>query len=190
MDKFTAVYENAFSKEFCETVMAKMDIAIKQGFGASRKETGCHSKLMQDDIQLHYPARLMSNHMFSDEDHIIFNNTFWGNCFQPYADEFDILHREEVFIYGNKLQRIDVGQGYHAWHHETGPKSFSARVLAYIVYLNDVEEGGETEFLYQQFRLKPKQGTLVLFPAGFTHTHRGNPPLSNCKYIMTGWVEY
>jgi len=24
----------------------------------------------------------------------------------------------------------------------------------------------------------------------FTHTHRGNPPLSNTKYIMTGWLEY
>jgi hypothetical protein len=59
-----------------------------------------------------------------------------------------------------------------------------------ILYLNDVEEGGETEFLYFSKRVKPKQGTLLLFPASFTHTHRGNPPLSGTKYIMNTWLEY
>jgi hypothetical protein len=53
-----------------------------------------------------------------------------------------------------------------------------------------VQEGGETEFLYQHMRVKPEQGTLVIWPAAFTHTHRGNPPLSNEKYIVTGWTEF
>jgi len=39
-------------------------------------------------------------------------------------------------------------------------------------------------------RVKPKQGTLLIWPAAFTHTHRGNPPLSNVKYITTGWIEF
>ena len=59
-----------------------------------------------------------------------------------------------------------------------------------MIYLNDVEEGGETEFLYQSIRVAPKAGTLLIWPAGFTHTHRGNPPLSGDKYIATGWVQY
>ena len=54
----------------------------------------------------------------------------------------------------------------------------------------DRDEGGETEFLYQSMRVKPKQGTLLIWPAAFTHTHRGNPPLSNEKYIVTGWTEF
>jgi hypothetical protein len=64
------------------------------------------------------------------------------------------------------------------------------RLLAWSLYLNDVDEGGETEFLYQSMRIKPKMGTFVLWPAFFTHTHRGNPPLSGLKYIATGWVEF
>jgi hypothetical protein len=56
-----------------------------------------------------------------------------------------------------------------------------------MVYLNDVDEGGETEFLYQQVKIKPKRGTVVIWPGGFTHLHRGNPPLKN-KYIATGWL--
>jgi hypothetical protein len=58
-----------------------------------------------------------------------------------------------------------------------------------ILYLNDVDEGGETEFLYQSIRIKPKKGTLILCPGSFTHTHRGNPPLSGEKYIVTTWIE-
>jgi hypothetical protein len=59
-----------------------------------------------------------------------------------------------------------------------------------MLYLNDVEEGGETEFLYQSMRISPKQGTLVLFPAAFTHTHRGNPPLKGDKYFITSWIQF
>ena len=55
---------------------------------------------------------------------------------------------------------------------------------------NDVTEGGETEFLYQKCRFKPEKNTLLVWPSQFTHVHRGNPPLSNDKYIITGWVEY
>jgi len=59
-----------------------------------------------------------------------------------------------------------------------------------MLYLNDVEEGGETEFLYQKMRVKPTKGTILIWPADWTHTHRGNPPLSGDKYIYTGWMEH
>jgi hypothetical protein len=59
-----------------------------------------------------------------------------------------------------------------------------------MVYLNDIEDGGETEFLYLSKRVKPVTGRVLLWPAGYTHTHRGNPPLKDTKYIITGWVEF
>ena len=60
--------------------------------------------------------------------------------------------------------------------------------FASILYLNDNFEGGETEFLYQNRRELPKQGDVLLFPAGFTHTHRGNPPIGGEKYLITSWA--
>ena len=62
------------------------------------------------------------------------------------------------------------------------------RALVYSVYLNDVEEGGETEFLHFSKRVKPKTGRIVIWPAGFPYLHRGNPPLSGTKYILTSWM--
>jgi hypothetical protein len=56
-----------------------------------------------------------------------------------------------------------------------------------MVYFNDVEEGGETEWLYQQLKIQPKAGRVVIWPGSFTHMHRGNPPMEN-KYIATGWL--
>ena len=75
-------------------------------------------------------------------------------------------------------------------HVDVGSYDSAMRFLVLFVYLNDVEEGGETEFLYQKCRFKPEKNTMLVWPAQFTHVHRGNPPLSNDKYIITGWVEY
>jgi len=58
-----------------------------------------------------------------------------------------------------------------------------------MLYLNDDFEGGETEFIYQKDRIKPRKNRLVIWPATYTHVHRGNPPINGDKYIITGWVE-
>lgn len=84
--------------------------------------------------------------------------------------------------------------GYHHWHSEHFPSphdpanSALHRVLLWMYYLNDVDKGGGTSFYYQDKTISPKQGTLVIAPAGFTHTHRGEVPVSNDKYILTSWI--
>ena len=81
-------------------------------------------------------------------------------------------------------------QGYHIFH-EDWNKSRTEKSLRYWVvmcYLNDVKNGGETEFLYQGRLIKPKKGTIVVFPPYYTHLHKGHPPKSNSKYILTSWL--
>lgn len=91
------------------------------------------------------------------------------------------------------LQKYLAGEGgYPHWHSEIYPQDARCeplhRVLLWSVYLNDVPEAGETEFLYQQRKIAPRAGTLLIAPAGFTHTHRGNTPVGGDKYIATSWV--
>jgi len=86
-----------------------------------------------------------------------------------------------------KIQKTEPGEGYHVWHVE---HSYNApgRAFAFIIYLNDIKEAGETEFLHQKTRVSPKQGRIVIWPASFPYVHRGNPPLSETKYILTSWL--
>lgn len=120
--------------------------------------------------------------------------------FVPIVDTCLTLYKEKYGVIGStgtlgmyrdvKVQKTKPTQGYHVWHCEQGCRDSSSRFLLAIGYLNTVEEGGETEFLYQSLRVKPEKGTLILLPGAFTHTHRGNPPLSGDKYIINGWVEF
>ena len=59
-----------------------------------------------------------------------------------------------------------------------------------MTYLNDINDGGETEFLYQNIKIKPRKGLTLIWPADWTFTHRGNFAPSEEKYIVTGWFNY
>ena len=85
----------------------------------------------------------------------------------------------------------DAG-GYPYWHCELYPKDAGCetlhRHLLWTLYLNDGFDEGETEFMYQGRKIAPRSGSLLLAPAGFTHTHRGNRPRGGDKFIATSWV--
>lgn len=82
--------------------------------------------------------------------------------------------------------------GYPRWHCEIAPNAdnFESlhRTLLWTIYLNEDFSEGETEFLYQRRKIAPKTGSLLIAPAAFTHTHRGNMPKGGNKYIATSWV--
>ncbi|MEO6102811.1 MAG: 2OG-Fe(II) oxygenase, partial [Pseudoxanthomonas sp.] len=82
--------------------------------------------------------------------------------------------------------------GYPYWHCELYPRDARAetlhRHLLWTLYLNDDFAEGETEFLFQQRKVKPRTGSLLVAPTAFTHTHRGNRPQGGDKFIATSWI--
>lgn len=91
------------------------------------------------------------------------------------------------------LQWYSAGEGgYPYWHCELYPRDANAetlhRHLLWTLYLNDEFEEGETEFLFQQLKVKPRTGSLLIAPTAFTHTHRGNRPQNGDKFIATSWI--
>jgi len=84
------------------------------------------------------------------------------------------------------------GGGYPYWHCELYPRDAGAetlhRHLLWTLYLNDDFAEGETEFLFQQRKVKPCAGSLLIAPTAFTHTHRGNRPQGGDKFIATSWI--
>ncbi len=91
---------------------------------------------------------------------------------------------------GYAIQRYLPGEYYH-WHIDGGSHEFSQRQLVALWYLNDVPgPGGETEFLYQDLRVRPEAGKLILFPPFWTHEHRAAELQEGVKYIATTWVVF
>ncbi len=115
-------------------------------------------------------------------------------CHEQYKQKFPILNSPKTWPHGVfnwQLQRYyPGGQAYHAWHYEAPTPQVSDRILAWMTYLNDVDEGGETEFQYYDLKIKPEQGKTLIWPAGFTHVHRGLPAPRDTKYIITNWFRY
>jgi hypothetical protein len=113
---------------------------------------------------------------------------FLTSCVLHYIVEYDQLRKVGMISTDVKMQKTSPGGGYHLWHYENSAASHAQRELTWMIYLNDIPDGeGETEFLYQRRRLKPKKGTVVIWPAGMTHVHKGNTVLTTDKYILTGW---
>ena len=110
-------------------------------------------------------------------------------CVDKYAREFSglLLPDSSIVSGATCLQKTNFGEGYHQWHCEK-IGLYSDRDIAWMIYLNNVLSGGETEWLHQSVRIQPRKNVAVLWPGGWTHLHRGTPPLSEAKYILTGWL--
>ena len=115
-------------------------------------------------------------------------------CLKHYFDKFnkDAVMGWSKIYNGYNIQKYHPGQAYHKLHCENSgyDKPLLNRNLAWMIYLNNVNDGGETYFPLQKRKLKPKQGDLYIWPAYFTHPHKGLISKTQTKYIVTGWVTY
>ena len=82
--------------------------------------------------------------------------------------------------------------GYFEWHTERYSKAepFVSRHLVFMTYLNDVKDKGETQFKYQNIKVKPEKGLTLIWPVDWTHLHRGIASPTQKKYVVTGWFNY
>ena len=85
------------------------------------------------------------------------------------------------------LFKYEQNNGKFEYHDDFRIEENKYRILTFLWYLNDVDVGGETEF-FDEIKIKPKQGRLLVFPCAWPYIHRGNIPQSSNKYIITGWV--
>jgi len=106
-----------------------------------------------------------------------------------YMGNFPGLDTTMVTSVSSKMQRCLPGQGYHDFHWEQSTQS-PTRAFVWLLYLNDVKQAGETELLNFNFRVPPKEGAMLVFPAAWPWIHRGNPPICEVKYIVTGWCNF
>jgi hypothetical protein len=110
-------------------------------------------------------------------------------CIQHYLSRSPILQSFDLQVTGYKIQMYPRAQGYFRWHADSTGRGVQSRQVAMILYLNDVAEGGETEFFHQGVKVAPRAGQLLLFPAGWNYMHCGQVPVSQDKYIIQTFVK-
>jgi|TARA_B100001094_G_scaffold157325_1_gene152308 hypothetical protein len=169
---FIGIFQNAVDPRFCDFLVNYMDKAEFVDF----KRNFSHVKDKQICLDGFSPSECSQMMKYVN------------NCLFHYINEYTYLGNFSYVSSLCLLQKTEPTNGYHLFHAENVNWNLNNRTMAWMVYLNDVEEGGETEFLYQKRKVKPTKGTILIWPGGYTHLHRGNPPMTD-KYIATGWYQ-
>ena len=181
------VIDDFYSQEDCNIIIEDFEASVKNGVTIRSSATQRADNALdyhQCDAYLNNPSMLYS-----------FTEKFWTVAWEEYAAKYPILNElqnrfsDDFGLFQMRIQKTNQSEGFHVFHHENAHRLNFGRQVVFTLYLNDVDMGGETEFLYKSLRIEPKMGRLVLWPSTWTYLHRGNPPLSGSKYIMTGWVE-
>jgi hypothetical protein len=189
MRNFISVFENVGTEEFCNKTLEHWNRVTT----IKRTEHDNVSSLLRDN-QIYFLQTEQDKDLSSFNTKLLneFSNLLLP-AFEKYKKEnstaLDGLKKYALNA-DIKLQKTIPGEGYHTWHCESDCLATSKRIMLVFMYLNNCEEGGETEFLYQNKRIEARQGRLVIAPADWTHIHRGNPPLKGEKFMMNGWIEF
>lgn len=185
------IRHNVLDKEFCNSIIEKFN-------ADDRKSTGLIGDgYINEDIKKSLDLNISKYDDWSEEDKI-FEKSFSDNIklyidylqnFTKSFEDYDINLPSLDFRDRGYLVRVyNKGEGYFNWHNDFSfYKDSGFRLLTLIWYLNNVEEGGQTEFIDGTI-IKPKRGSVLIFPTSWYLAHRGKMPLSNKKYIVTGWL--
>lgn len=192
--EFVGFYNNLYPQGYCQHLIDEFERLQENGAGSNRQKSENTNRHVKDDYQINIEIKNHNLTPFQEKDPC---NLFFGGlqtCYNEYTARYSVL-RDNGNIRATimKMQKTGPGGGYHVWHGEQGSGPNANRVVVYMLYLNSLEtgDGGETEFLYQRMRIEPKENLMLLWPAAYTHAHRGNPVLAEkFKYIVTGWFYY
>jgi hypothetical protein len=182
-----------YPEGYCQHLIDQFDSMETNGIGYNRIKSENAAGHIKKDHQIALSLKGHNTENFNGErvTDMFFNGL--QQCYENYIENFSVLNNGPIRASVMKMQRTAPGGGYHVWHSEQNGGDQANRVLVYMLYLNTLEpeQAGETEFLYQQERYRPVENTMIIWPAAYTHAHRGNTVFgNNSKYIVTGWFYY
>ncbi len=190
--EFIGIYDESVPVELCNEFVVNFEEAKKNRtiIDLSDPENemgiieGATPRLERKD-EVMYVAPLISTVYPKPPVHAYFE--LLKECFKCYVKRYGIEFGGVIFNDVFKIHKVRKSEGYHAWHYEKSTPETIDRIMAYMTYLEVPKKGGETEFLHQSLRIEPIVGRTLIWPATYTHMHRGNPPLDGEKMYITGW---
>jgi hypothetical protein len=185
-DDFIISYPNNLTREFCEKIIEKYEQhKQEQHVGVTAQGINLSVKKTMDLFISDKPS-------WKKEDTILHMalNSALRDYYNTIPKQYDFhnTYNKNIQDKGYQIQKYNKNEGFYIWHNDFSVlEDASYRILTFLWYLNDVNEGGETEFI-SGVKIKPECGKLVIFPSTWGARHRGVMPISNDKYIITGWI--
>lgn len=193
-----AIARNALDADVCERVMRVSRNLWDEMFNPGRTMAGYDPSMKEtmDWTLTDFSSYMPSKEIISESielDKIIFDSL--GAVIKQYITEYPGM---DSWVKGMRdtsylVQVYKQGQGFYKTHVDAAPwlgYPQSLRVLACVMYLNTVDEGGETEFTEHGLKISPEQGDMLMFPAYWTHPHAARVPLSGDKWIISTFVTH
>ena len=182
-NQFIAKYRDVLTTEECEKIILWGETKIEEGVGVDHNDNSGRKDICIFMNQ-YDSGRSIINELNIPQilvDHLGRYSAYYD--YHPFgADMCD-----ERSVVNVKSQKSWKGGGFTQWHCEIDGNQYH-RFGVWMFYLNDCD--GRTDFKFQELSFTPKAGTLLIFPATWTHYHRANPDLTEDKYIITGWYEF
>lgn len=174
LQDYIKVYDNVFSESECKNLIDAFDEG-EQEFIDEQKCPQFHQVTLDES-----KSKQIVMSLFDHINRYVDSNNIHDYMFpEKYAYELVRIKRYRPEYDDQFTDHVDVND-----HHT------SRRFLSFIIYLNDVDEGGETYFVNLKKKIRPKCGRLVVFPPLWMFPHRGNPVVSNTKYILSTYLHY
>jgi hypothetical protein len=198
-NKYIYINENSISRELCEDIINLFEVEeskyagkIKAGVNKDVKDTTDYMINPEDKkwSKIHSFLKKELNNNLNSYLKKLNGNDCINNREQLSSEvEYNYFSVLSLFFYSFMVQKYNKNCGRYIYHNDSHMdfSNKSYRVITYLWYLNDVNEGGQTVF-EDNIKITPTAGKLLLFPACWTYPHCGKIPISDNKYILTGWV--
>lgn len=186
-DPLIWIKKDALDSDFCSQCIKKFESDDRKYPGVVGK-----SRSVQPTIKTSTDLYICNLPGWEEESKI-----FYNSLSKALSEYFLYVHtiNEELNPFFRNIEIVDSGyqiqktipKGFYTWHDDFLVEDNRVRALTYIWYLNNVKSGGYTEFINGD-KVNPETGKLMIFPSTWTYLHRGYPPASKTKYIVTGWA--
>ena len=180
-EDFIIEYFNVFSSKQCQEIINYiLDLEKNSLLIDENKKTNInviHHTFNTADNYIHPISTFSLNNIYPKIQ----------NCINHYVEEYSVLKNSKFLVNCFKFKKIPEHGGFFDWHCEQSDSQNIYRTFVIQIYLNDNFINGETEFKYYNKKIIPEVGKVLIYPAAYTHTHMGNPPIGGIKYLVSTW---
>ena len=192
MDRYIKIYDDVIDADSCNMLIGKFEAAEEDQYEEVRQ-------VERDKAIAFTQINLVNNEDWASVQNGMLK--VFQDYIMAYINDCKIEPKQWPETYGYEAIRMKryLNNNYDRFdpHVDVMNQETSRRFLAFFIYLNDVDEGGETEFIsinkpgtYIPLKITPRRGRLLMFPPLWMYYHAGLKPVSNNKYLIHSYCHY